>query len=632
MKVAKRYWLIAACVTLGGMGCNGAPGEPNPDTALTRSGDRATTARSGDRATTGERDLTADRGTTGAPSEDNTPKPTLDERQREYLWQIEHCGNLLVKYGFGPIKKALLCGNAQVLADLLAEDFTGAIYENPREVRVSNDFLQVVRQQEAGNQRRTLDAAQFVERLLSYRRSFSRPPKVGINLMKLAPVERDNLDSPSWQGSCLLRMWGESVPGQPMEVSLNLEYRIPKPTEKNLGTKGWLHSAAIVQSLVGHAQRFLLRDATQERGIDPGLFYDNWLNELRKPNHGGIFLCDFDRDGILDLLVTDTNGYFLYKGLPGGKFRDVTREMGLPRQPVNPLPNARVAAFVDVDGDGWEDLILGNHIYRNEEGKRFVDYTFRTNLHIAPDAGGIAVADYDRDGLVDVYVTRPGGAKKDSWLGGKSGDLKGNQLWRNKGNWQFEDVTEASGTAGGFRSTFTALWLDANNDGWPDLYVINEFGNGVLLLNNGNGTFREHQLAEGPHDFGTMGATAGDFDNDGNIDLYCANMYSKAGSRVIGNLKPGTYSADIMAKMRQFVAGSELWHNLGVEPGASSAECLKSGAARAAPRFEKLGQQCQVAAVGWAYGAALVDLDNDGWLDLYATAGFMSSSRDDPDG
>jgi hypothetical protein len=136
----------------------------------------------------------------------------------------------------------------------------------------------------------------------------------------------------------------------------------------------------------------------------------------------------------------------------------------------------------------------------------------------------------------------------------------------------------------------------------------------VLLLNNQNGTFREQQLAPGPNDFGTMGVTCGDIDNDGNIDIYCANMYSKAGHRVIGNLKSDAYRSEIMATMRQFVAGSQLWRNKGNL------------------HFEKLGQQCQVAAVGWAYGAALVDLNNDGWLDLCASAGFMSSSRDEPDG
>jgi hypothetical protein len=544
----------------------------------------------------------------------SSPGLTLKEEEREYLWQIEHSGNLLVKYGFGAFKQALIRADDTALAALLAHDFTGTLVEHPRQVSVRNDLLHVVRLQETGSLCQTVDAEHFVEQLLTYRRSFPQSPKVAFNLMKLTPEEQGNLLSRYWRGSCLLRLWGESAPGRPAEIVLTLEYRVERPTEANLRKNGWLHSAAIVQTLTGNAKQFLLRDVTRECGIDPTLFYDNWLTVQKNPVHGGAYLCDFDRDGILDLLITDTNGYFLYKGLPGGKFVDVTERMGLPRVPVEPVPCANVAAFVDLDGDGWEDLILGNHIFRNDEGKRFLDYTYRSNLRFAIDAGGIIPADYDRDGRLDLYITRSGLQKKDSWLGGKSGDRRGNQLWRNKGNWQFEDVTDASGTSGGLRSTFTALWLDANNDGWPDLYVINEFGNGVLLVNNGDGTFHEHQLADGPNDFGTMGATCGDIDNDGNIDIYAANMYSKAGSRVISNLKQESYTPEIMAKMRQFVAGSQLWQNKGKL------------------QFEKLGQRCQVAGVGWAYGAALVDLDNDGWLDLYATAGYMSSSRTEPDG
>jgi hypothetical protein len=91
-------------------------------------------------------------------------------------------------------------------------------------------------------------------------------------------------------------------------------------------------------------------------------------------------------------------------------------------------------------------------------------------------------------------------------------------------------------------------------------------------------------------------------------------MYSKAGSRVIGNVLPGTYDEAIMERMRHFVQGSQLWKN------------------RGGLKFEPLAQKFQVAAEGWAYGPALVDLDNDGWLDLYATAGFVSQSRAEPDG
>jgi hypothetical protein len=103
-------------------------------------------------------------------------------------------------------------------------------------------------------------------------------------------------------------------------------------------------------------------------------------------------------------------------------------------------------------------------------------------------------------------------------------------------------------------------------------------------------------------------------DNDGTVDIYCANMYSKAGTRVIGNLAPDAYPLDVLEKMRRFVAGSQLHLNKG---GLT---------------FDQVGLTRQVAAVGWAYGAALADLDNDGWLDIYATAGYLSRDRDKPDG
>ena len=111
-----------------------------------------------------------------------------------------------------------------------------------------------------------------------------------------------------------------------------------------------------------------------------------------------------------------------------------------------------------------------------------------------------------------------------------------------------------------------------------------------------------------------MGVSAGDIDNDGNIDLYLSNMYSKAGKRVIGNLKPDAYSAPVMAKLRTFVEGSQLHRNLGN---------LK---------FEQKAKEWQLGDCGWAYGSALADLDNDGWLDLFATAGFVSNDRTKPDG
>jgi hypothetical protein len=549
--------------------------------------------------------------TTPKPKE---PKYLLDKEQRQLLWEIEHHGNVLNKFGFQALADAVRKADAEALAKLLAPDFKGEVLSQPRVVRLDTEFAQVERKQDDGHPPASLDQAGFIAELLKYRQPFTKEPKVKINLMTLSPKVRADLNSP-WQGTCLFRMCGEAGDGKPREVVLRLNYRLPRPSEETLRRGGWMEACGITQSQEATAPRFLLREATAERGLDPQLFHDNWKANTIETNSGGVYLCDFDRDGILDVLITDLkNGYTLYKGLPDGKFKDVSSEMGLPKFSYNGSLLALTAAFVDLDGDGWEDLILGDRLFRNEGGKKFVEVTHRSNLRLPRDAGAYIVADYDRDGRMDLYVTRAGVPKGGSWIEGKSGDPKGNQLWRNLGNWQFENVTEKSGTDGGQRSTFSAVWLDADNDGWPDLYVINEFGNGVLYVNQHDGTFRPHYLASGASDFGSMGLTCGDIDNDGNIDLYAANMYSKAGSRVIGNLRSDTYPDDIMAKLRSFVAGSQLWRNKG------------------GLQFEPMAAKWQLADVGWAYGAALVDLDNDGWLDLYATCGYISKSRTEPDG
>lgn len=546
-----------------------------------------------------------------ASSSDNLGLPP---EEREYIWQIEHHGLVLNKFGFKPLAECIARLDLTGIANRFGADFQGQLLHEPREVRVNNEYAQIVRQQDAGRPPLNVDRAQLLERLLEFRHRFksNKPPKAGFNLITLSPVERGKLDG-LWAGTCLFRIWGETAPGQPAEVICYFQFRIERPTEERLAQPGWLHFLGITQSQVAQATRYLLRDATKERGIDAAAFHDNWLTNSTMVTTGGVFLCDFDRDGILDMLITDVNRFALYKGKSDGTFEDVTVAAGLPMTSVNTTSIRFVAAFVDIDGDGWEDLILGNQVYRNEKG-RFVNYTQRTNLRIPTDAGGIVAADYDRDGRVDLYVVRAGKSQTDSWLDGKSGDPDGNQLWRNLGNWQFEEVSAQAGVQGGHRSTFSAAWLDANNDGWPDLYVIHEFGNGVLLVNQGNGTFREQLLATGPADFGTMGVACGDIDNDGNIDIYTANMYSKAGTRVFGNVKPGFFPDEISAKFRSFVAGSQLWRN------------------RGQLNFEPIGKKCQVNSIGWAYGADLIDLDNDGWLDLYATAGFISKDRTKPDG
>jgi hypothetical protein len=290
----------------------------------------------------------------------------------------------------------------------------------------------------------------------------------------------------------------------------------------------------------------------------------------------------------------------------------VTAQSGLPRG----LKNVINAALADFDNDGLVDILLEFRAFRNMGKFRFEEVTATTGFRFG-SASGFSVGDYDRDGKLDLYVSRFYGQRvprssQNSWIDGPGGP--GNQLWRNLGNWKFEEVSQKANAQAGRRSCFTSCWLDANNDGAPDIYAINEFGGGILLVNSGNGVFREVHLINDAGDFGSMGMCVGDYNNDGNIDVYTANMYSKAGRRIMENLAPGSYTSDVFLKMKRFVTGSEMYRNAGD---------LK---------FERVGKALRAHAVGWAYGASLVDLDNDGFLDLYGTAGFVSVNKEEPDG
>ncbi|HEY8504475.1 MAG TPA: VCBS repeat-containing protein, partial [Gemmataceae bacterium] len=536
---------------------------------------------------------------------------SLSPAEREYLWEIEHHGNALSQIGFKALAEALSANDAGKVAAVLSGSFAGHVPTQTRDVELDEGYVRVARRTAAGGEFRTLGRDEFVAELMSYRGMFAKPPRVKFALVKLFPHERGQLDGP-WDGRCLLEMRGEWQEGRPAEVVLTLDFRSDRPTKERVGQEGWLHAVTLRQSQVGRADRFLFRDVTAASGIDTFWLHDNWKTANVEAHTGGVYLCDFDRDGRLDVLVTERHRGFLYRGLEGGKFREVTSEAGLtfPLQEWSPP----VAAWIDIDGDGWEDLLHGTRVWRNEAGRGFADYSGRCNLRFPPGAVSAAVADYDRDGRLDLYLTYGGPGKADSWLSGKAGSAQRNLLFRNLGGWKFADVSEASGAGVGDLSTFTAVWLDVNNDGWPDLHAIHEFGDGVLLVNRGDGTFGRRRLSDRPVDFGSMGAAAGDIDNDGNIDLYLASMYSKAGKRIFGNLREDTYPPDVMARIHTFVKGNELHRNLG------------------GLKFANLGEELQVAGAGWAYGTALEDFNNDGWLDIHSTAGFISRSRDEPDG
>lgn len=594
----------AACRALGDVGPPAAPALP-----VLREYQKGTDKHVREAAEKAVRRIEGDKPAARRPAEAETA--LLPEDERKYLWEIEHRGNVLVKKGFGRLSAALRQGDTAALDRLLASDFTATDLGDGRRVRATREFATVERVTAAGGEPRPLDRVAFLARLADIRRGFAEPPRVKIALKTFHPKRRGDLTGP-WEGTAQLQLAGEHAVGAPAETVVSIRFEVPAPTDETLAAPGWLRRAGLDQTLTARAPHYLFAETSAARGLKTDRLHDNWAGGGTVPTAGGVYVCDFDRDGWLDVLITDVTGSTLYRGRPGGVFEDVTVAYGLP-DPTVPTGSVS-AAWIDIDGDGWEDLLLDRQVYRNDRGIRFTDVTRRTNLRLPDNALGLVVADYDRDGKLDLYVTRAARSKTGAWVEGASSDAPGNVLYRNRGDWQFENVTRASGTWGGGRSTFTAAWLDANNDGWPDLYIGNEFGDGHLLVNQGNGTFTGRPMADRPTDFGTMGLAAGDVNNDGHIDIYSANMYSKAGTRVISNLRSDAYPPVLMEKLRRFVAGSQLHLN------------------RGGLRFDQVGADAQVAAVGWAYGPCLADLDGDGFLDLYATAGYISRSRDEPDG
>ncbi len=326
---------------------------------------------------------------------------------------------------------------------------------------------------------------------------------------------------------------------------------------------------------------------------------------------------DFDRDGFLDIAIASVRGpTALLKSLGGKQYAVANAAFGIPRM-ANKAERA-LACWIDFDNDGFPDLILGDRVYRNREGKKFEEITAASGLEFPRAPMGCAVADYDGDGLSDLYVLYQGAGGLDKalpWVGDQISGMP-NVLWRNLGGGRFEDVTAKSKASGGMSNSFAATWLYADGDALPDLYVANDFGTNHLLRNRGDGSFEDIAEAAGVADFATsMGVASGDLDNDGSAEIYIANMYSKMGRRIIGQVSEDDYGAGVYAQIKGACAGNRLYRR-GKDGG----------------RYSEWSEPWGINDIGWAYAPAMADLDSDGLLDLHATTGFLSFERGKPDG
>ncbi len=349
--------------------------------------------------------------------------------------------------------------------------------------------------------------------------------------------------------------------------------------------------------------------------------------------HPGLSVVDVDRDGFDDLYVMERWGpNLLLRNRGDGSFEDVAETLGLDIE-----DHTSSAIFADFDNDGDTDVVLGRTLARSryliQENGRFVD---RSASHVEGPlpclVSAVSAVDYDRDGLLDVYLSTygaameryldrdqdPGGvleeclsdSDREAWR--RQSEDQGHWAWnsfgppnvmlKNRGQGRFEVVRLGPDI---YRNTFQSTWTDYDLDGDPDVYLANDFAPNNLLRNEGGGRFSDATEETGTADIGFgMGASWGDYDNDGRHDLYVSNMFSKAGRRITAGM-PGLDS-----RAPEMSRGNSLLRNT-------------------TDGFRRLSgltpESLQVEKAGWSWGGQLTDLDNDGFLDVYATSGFFTT-------
>ncbi len=339
--------------------------------------------------------------------------------------------------------------------------------------------------------------------------------------------------------------------------------------------------------------------------------------------NNGVAIGDFDGDGFDDLYVCQAAGLpnRLYRNRGNGTFEDVTEKAG-----VGILDGTSSAIFADLNNNGRQDLIVartsGPLLYVNRGDGAFQLKPDAFQFATPPKGAftGLAVADYDHDGLLDVYFCLYSfyqGLSEYEFPSPYHDAQNGppNFLFRNRGDYRFEDVTASSGMdKSNNRFSFACSWHDYNNDGWPDLYVVNDFGRKVLYRNNGDGTFTDVSLEAGVEDAGEgMSMTWLDYDNDGFDDLYVVNMWEAAGTRVMAQdqFLPSV-PEDVRRVYRQDAMGNTLLHN---EAGKGI--------------FRDATDESGTRLGGWNWGSDSWDFDHDGFPDLYVANGFISGPLKD---
>jgi len=346
------------------------------------------------------------------------------------------------------------------------------------------------------------------------------------------------------------------------------------------------------------------------RGVDAHMGRTDRASGHALQGMQGMAVGDVNGDGLDDIYVCQQVGLPNQLLLAGadGKFTDVARAAE-----VDFLDLTRAALILDWENDGDQDLVLAlgvSIILCLNDGAGVFSSLSNFSAKGAAHFYNLTAADADGDGDIDLYGGRysVGGVMRGApapYHDASNGAP--NYYLRNDGGTELVDGTEESGL-GVLNTKFTlaSIWEDFDTDGDLDLYVVNDFGRNNLFLNDGSGHFVDTAADAGAVDIGAgMGATAEDFDLDGDVDLYVTNMWSASGQRIVG-------------QSERFMRGEhQELHRWYTKHASGNTLLANSGTAT----FEDVTGAVGGARGHWAWGGKFIDFDNDAFADLYVPCG-----------
>lgn len=391
-----------------------------------------------------------------------------------------------------------------------------------------------------------------------------------------------------------------------------------------LEARGAAERASLPRFKVDHDFRFT--DRLPESGIT---FLNQIVDDAGKNykaahyDHGnGIAVADVDGDGLPDVyFVSQLGGNQLWKNLGNGKFRNITAEAGV----GVPGKISVSATFADIDNDGDQDLYVttvrgGNMLFENDGHGHFKDITQKSGLGYVGHSSAAVFFDYDRDGKLDLLLVNVGKYTTD--VKGKGGyyvayedAFKGHMfperteysvLYHNEGGNRFVDVSAKMGLRDGGWSGDASI-CDFNEDGWPDLYILNMQGDNHYWENQKGKGFVDKTAQYFPKtSWGAMGIKVFDFDNDGRMDLLVTDMHSDMVGYDIApqdeKLKfPPEEDLPVYQGAANNIFGNSFYRNLG------------------GGKFVEMSDELNLENF-WPWGVSVDDLNADGWDDVVITA------------